>query len=94
MAAASSAAPPILMWVVQELDRRLGYLDFIPPTIGWIVVLGAASPFVGGAAYYFAERRREWWPQFRLLVFVLLLAECFPGVLILATALEEATNWF
>lgn len=94
VATVALASPPILVGVVHELDRRLGYPDFIPPAIGWIVVVGAASPFVGCAAYYFAERRREWWPQFRLLVFVLLLMECLPGTLILATALGEVSNLF
>ncbi len=94
IAAAALASPPILMAVVEDEYKKAGYPDFIPSPLGYIIVLGAASPFVGCAAYYFAERRRERWLQLRFVVLALLVLECIPGALILVMALGEVRNWF
>jgi gamma-glutamylcyclotransferase (GGCT)/AIG2-like uncharacterized protein YtfP len=94
VATVALVSPPILMGVVEHQYKKLGSPDFIPSPLGYIIVLGAASPFVGCAAYYFAERRRERCPGFRLLVIALLVLECIPGFFILAAALGEVTNWF
>ena len=93
MAVAALASPPILMAVVEHQYKMAGYPDFIPSPLGYVIVLGAASPFVGCAACYFAERRRERWPQFRWVVLALLVTECLPGAAILLTALGEVTHW-
>jgi hypothetical protein len=82
------------MAVVEDQYAKAGHPDFIPFPLGYIIVLGAGSPFVGCAACYFAKRRRERGPQVRSLILFFLILACIPGALILAAALGEVTHWF
>lgn len=94
VAAAALASPPTLMAVVQDQYAKAGHPDFIPSPLGYIIVLGALSPFVGCAASYLARRRREKWPQVQEVILSFLFLECIPGAFILVAALGEVTNWF
>jgi gamma-glutamylcyclotransferase (GGCT)/AIG2-like uncharacterized protein YtfP len=93
MAVVAAAGSPILMEVAIEVESSIntnaGY-----GLLGSIIVLGAASPFIGCLAYYFAERRREKWLGFRFVVLAVLLLECLPGAFILVTELGGLTGLF